>query len=67
MAGLRRDNFSAEIKRVLDSRVAFRCCYPGCGVLTIGPNSVDDFKAIVLGEAAHIHAAAPAAPGTFRK
>ncbi|WP_295801148.1 hypothetical protein [Mucilaginibacter sp.] len=61
MAGL-RDNFKSEVKRILGSRVAFRCCYPGCGVLTIGPNAVDDYKAIVLGEAAHIHAAASGGP-----
>src|ERR1700744_2526782 len=57
-----RDNFSSETKKILGSRVAFRCCYPGCGVLTIGPNTINDQKFVTLGEAAHIHAAAPGGP-----
>jgi hypothetical protein len=57
-----RDNFTPETKRILGSRVAFRCCFPGCGILTIGPNTIADDKFITLGEAAHIHAAAPGGP-----
>ncbi len=57
-----RDNFSKEVVRLLGSRVAYRCCYPGCGVLTIGPNTIDDSKALILGEAAHIYGASPGGP-----
>jgi hypothetical protein len=58
----RRDNFSAKVKQILGSRVAYRCCFPSCGILTIGPKSVDDTKRIILGEAAHIHGASPLGP-----
>lgn len=57
-----RHNFNKETKRILGSRVAFRCCFPGCGILTIGPTTIEDNKSITLGEAAHIHAAAPGGP-----
>jgi len=57
-----RDNFSLETKRLLGSRVAFHCCYPGCSIITIGPNTTEDKKVVILGEAAHIHAAAPGGP-----
>lgn len=58
----RRDDFSAAVKRILGSRVAFRCCFPDCGILTIGPKSLTDAKAINIGEAAHIHSASPGGP-----
>jgi hypothetical protein len=57
-----RDNFSANVKRVLGSRVAFRCCFPGCGILTIGPKTVNDSKYVNIGQAAHIHGASPGGP-----
>ncbi|GAA3973862.1 hypothetical protein [Mucilaginibacter dorajii] len=57
-----RDNFSVETKRILGSRVAYRCCYLGCPAITIGPNTTDSQKFVNLGEAAHIHAAAPGGP-----
>ena len=57
-----RDNFSAGTKNALGRRVAFRCCFPGCGILTIGPKSIDSQGHVNLGEAAHIHAASPGGP-----
>lgn len=43
-------------------RVAWRCSFPGCGVITIGPKMGDNTKSLNLGEAAHIHAASPNGP-----
>ena len=43
-------------------RVAWRCSFPGCGVITIGPKMGDDEKSLNLGEAAHIHAASSKGP-----
>ena len=51
---VRRLEFSQKTKRILASRVGYRCSNPSCSVKsTIGPG--DDGKSIVLlGEAAHI-------------
>jgi hypothetical protein len=57
-----RDNFTPSIKRVMAERVAWRCSFPDCGMITIGPKMGDDSKSINLGEAAHIHAASPEGP-----
>ncbi len=53
-----RDDFSDEIKRVLALRVGYLCSNPGCRKATTGPRQ-DPTKAINLGVAAHITAAAP--------
>lgn len=53
-----RDDFSAETKRILALRAGGRCSNPGCGALTSGPKA-DPAKALNLGVAAHITAAAP--------
>jgi hypothetical protein len=57
-----RDNFSAKVRLTLGSRVAFRCSFPDCGVLTIGPKAVGDSEFVNIGEASHIHAASPGGP-----
>ena len=57
-----RDNFSAATKRLLAERAAWRCAYPGCPTSTIGPSEADGTKSIILGEAAHITAAARGGP-----
>lgn len=50
---VRRLEFSSKTKRVLASRVGYRCSNPECNNYTIGPG--DDPKSVViLGEAAHI-------------
>lgn len=58
----RIDDFSAPTKRVMAERVAWRCSFPGCPQITIGPNSNNPEKHINLGEAAHITAASSEGP-----
>ncbi|EIK43185.1 putative lysogenic conversion protein [Cellvibrio sp. BR] len=57
-----RDEFIPSIKRVMAERVAWRCCFPNCDKITIGPQKGDDTKSLNLGEAAHITAAAADGP-----
>jgi hypothetical protein len=52
-----RDNFSAATRRLLAARAGHRCSNPGCMRATSGP-ALDETKAIDVGEAAHITAAA---------
>lgn len=59
---LNRDNFSKPTIRLLAERVAYRCSCPKCPNITIGPNQANIAAAVNLGEAAHIHAAAPGGP-----
>lgn len=56
-----RDNFSKKIVTSLAGRVAYLCSNPYCRKGTIGPNSIRD-KTTIIGEAAHITAAAPGGP-----
>ncbi|HKG45502.1 MAG TPA: FxSxx-COOH system tetratricopeptide repeat protein [Pyrinomonadaceae bacterium] len=56
-----RDDFNAEIKRVLAARVGNRCSNPDCLKPTSGPQ-LDPAKAQNVGVAAHITAAAPDGP-----
>jgi hypothetical protein len=56
-----RDDFSEPDKRTLGDQVGWRCSRPTCRAPTKGPHS-DDSKAVYLGVAAHIHAAAPGGP-----
>lgn len=57
-----RDEFTETTKRILAERVAWRCCFPNCGKITIGPQKGDSTKSLNLGEAAHITAAAVDGP-----
>ncbi|MBF8999676.1 HNH endonuclease [Vibrio nitrifigilis] len=57
-----RDNFTPSVKKTMAERVAWRCSFPNCGVITVGPKMGDDSKSMNLGEAAHIHAASPDGP-----
>lgn len=57
-----RDDFTKPIKRKLADRVAWRCSFPGCGRITIGPGHKNSSDVINLGEAAHIHAASKNGP-----
>ena len=54
-----RDEFSVKIKELLARRAGYRCSI--CKDTTIGPHS-DPERAIFLGEASHIHSAAPNGP-----
>jgi hypothetical protein len=57
----KRDEFSASTKALLARRVAYLCSHPDCYQPTIGP-ARGEFKAVKLGEAAHITAAAEGGP-----
>lgn len=56
-----RDDFSEKTKTLLANRVCGRCSNPDCGKTTLGANS-EPTKAINIGVAAHICAAAPGGP-----
>jgi len=53
-----RDDFPAQTKEVLAKRVGYRCSNPTCRQLTSGPHD-DPGRAVNVGVAAHITAAAP--------
>jgi hypothetical protein len=57
-----RDNFSQAVKRKLAERVAWRCSFPDCPLITIGPGHERSDSTVNLGEAAHIHAASNNGP-----
>lgn len=57
-----RDNFSKQAVRALAGRVGFRCSFPGCGLMTIGPKIRSDGETVLVGEACHIQAASPGGP-----
>lgn len=61
MANYSRDDFSPKTKDVLAKRVGYKCSNPSCQITTSGPHS-DPNKAINVGVAAHICAAAPGGP-----
>jgi len=56
-----RDDFPPSVKQVIAQRVGHRCSNPTCGASTSGPQR-NPAKAINLGVAAHITAAAPGGP-----
>ena len=53
-----RDEFSAATVRALQERAGNRCSNLDCGIVTSGPHS-NPKKAVRIGKAAHICAAAP--------
>ena len=61
MALIARDEFSEATKQVLARRVNCRCSRPDCHTATSGPQ-LDRHKAVNVGVAAHIAAAAPGGP-----
>lgn len=56
-----RDDFAKPAKRLLAARAGHRCSNPSCRAHTSGPQ-LDETKALNLGVAAHITAAAPGGP-----
>jgi hypothetical protein len=56
-----RNDFSRPTKEILAKRAGQRCSNPDCGRATSGPHE-DDHRAVNLGVAAHITAAAPGGP-----
>lgn len=61
MLNKRRMEFTAKVKEVIAQRAGYRCCFPGCGRLLVGPDS-DPHKSVNIGECAHIYAAAEDGP-----
>ena len=60
--GGRRIEFSPKTRELVARRAAFRCSFPGCGRLTIGPTS-DPNEVANTGQAAHIYSAAVSGRG----
>ncbi len=57
----KRDDFTLRTKRVIASKVGYKCSMPNCRKSTLIPNSAhDDF--LTLGDAAHISAASEGGP-----
>jgi hypothetical protein len=56
-----RDEFAMPVREILAKRVGVRCSNPGCRQPTSGPQA-DTLKAINVGVAAHITAAASGGP-----
>lgn len=54
-----RDDFSSKTVRALALRAGYRCSFPGCNQLTVGPSDESLTSITNIGVAAHIHAAAP--------
>lgn len=57
-----RENFTDKTKSILAQRVAYRCSFPGCTRITVGPGNRDNEHVVLLGEAAHIYSASPNGP-----
>lgn len=62
MVANNRDDFSEPTKRTLAERVGWRCSFPNCGQITVGPSLSDSSARINNGVAAHICAASPNGP-----
>ena len=56
-----RDEFPADVIRIVSLRAAGHCANPDCGATTTGPQ-IDAAKALNVGVAAHITAASPGGP-----
>ena len=57
----RENDFSEETKRTVAGRVGYRCSIPGCGRVTIGPDSLPESVANT-GRASHIFSASEGGP-----
>ena len=57
-----RAEFSKKTKDALAARVAYRCSFPGCGRITIGPGNSHSEHFVNLGEASHIYGASENGP-----
>lgn len=52
-----RDNFPQKVKTRLAMRVGYRCSFPGCKALTVGPSDEKNLSTSSVGMACHISAA----------
>lgn len=57
-----RAEFPKAVKRALAERNSFRCSFPGCTAITIGPGHKNDLQSVNSGQAAHIYSAAENGP-----
>lgn len=57
-----RDNFTKRTRELVAQRVAYRCCFQGCGIATIGPKYGDALNTSSIGVGCHIFAASPNGP-----
>jgi len=57
-----RSEFSTKTKAALARRANQRCSFPSCRTPTSGPSEVAPGESLSLGDASHIHAAAPNGP-----
>ncbi|MGD0036395.1 MAG: hypothetical protein ABSC53_03780 [Bacteroidota bacterium] len=57
-----RDDFDPKVVDTLSRRASFICSNPDCRALAIAPSNEDTSKAIYIGVAAHITAAAEGGP-----
>lgn len=55
----KRDNFTDKVKRSVAARAGWVCSFRGCGLSTVGPSEESTEAVTIIGEAAHICAAAP--------
>ena len=61
MPSAKRDEFPKAVQEALAKRVCYRCSCPTCERPTSGPNT-NPLKAVSIGVAAHVTAAAPGGP-----
>jgi hypothetical protein len=54
-----RDDFSEKVKKAIALRAGYRCSFPSCDQLTVGPSEESPTAVAMVGIAAHISAAAP--------
>ena len=57
-----RDDFTNKTKKELAMRVGYRCSNPACRVATTFPGKDNSCNVSIIGQAAHITAAAPGGP-----
>ncbi|MCP4607029.1 MAG: hypothetical protein GY847_42035 [Proteobacteria bacterium] len=62
MPGKKPDKFLKTTKRKLAERVAYRCSFPNCGKITVGPKKSNDEEPQKVGRACHIEAASKKGP-----
>lgn len=58
---MKRKEFTKKTRNIISSRAGYRCSFPGCKKVLIGPgNKINEF--INIGECAHIFSAVPGGP-----
>src|ERR1700694_2093725 len=56
-----REEFDEDTKKIIAKRAAYRCSFPSCDRVTIGPGKAFD-EVMLVGEAAHIYSASRKGP-----